>query len=119
MIQEFAQKWSAALRSEQYTQGFGTMRKGDLFCALGVLVDAVAPELWARNNFGEWAHDGHHTGLSSKTAAMLGMLPAHMIDGYSIYHPVIQGMPVAHLNDKNRKNFAEIADMVDEHWETI
>lgn len=39
-----AKKWVAALRSGEYSQGRGRLRKGDTFCCLGVACDLYAKE---------------------------------------------------------------------------
>lgn len=40
------QEWLIALRSDQYEQGSGRLRRGDTYCCLGVLCDIVDPEGW-------------------------------------------------------------------------
>lgn len=58
MNQEVKAKWLAALRSGQYKQGPGYLRRNDQFCCLGVLCD-----LFAKEGHGDWqeqpalAHD--------------------------------------------------------------
>lgn len=39
MKSEIKELWCNALESENYTQGFGRLRRGDKFCCLGVLCD--------------------------------------------------------------------------------
>lgn len=36
---ELGQKWITALKSQEYTQGFGCLKMGDNYCAIGVLGD--------------------------------------------------------------------------------
>lgn len=42
-------RWVAALRSGEYTQTQGALRRGDSFCCLGVLCD-----LYAKDGHAEW-----------------------------------------------------------------
>lgn len=46
MPSEIIEKWIAALRSGEYKQEFNCLRKGDCFCAIGVLCDIVDPTAW-------------------------------------------------------------------------
>jgi hypothetical protein len=41
-------RWVAALQSGKYQQGKGQLRKGDLFCCLGVLADVLGAS-WEDN----------------------------------------------------------------------
>ncbi len=58
---EIMQKWIDALRSGSYTQMRGSLRKGDCFCALGVLCD-----IYAKEGIGEWIGDMFNTKGSDK-----------------------------------------------------
>lgn len=112
-----AQQWIQALRSDHYKQGRGQLRKGNTFCALGVLCDVVKPQGWAKNGFGVWAHDGQGTALSRDFAVELGMRVAQ--DGTRMVHPGVDGVSFAHMNDRQAKSFADIADLIEANWETI
>lgn len=46
MDQEFKSKWCAALRSGEYKQGEGRLRRGNTFCCLGVAADLIDPDAW-------------------------------------------------------------------------
>lgn len=41
MNKQLRDAWVAALRSGQYKQGVGTLRKGDTYCCLGVLCEVA------------------------------------------------------------------------------
>lgn len=46
MNAEIKKKWIEALRSGDYRQGFGGLKKEDCFCCLGVLCQIKDPEGW-------------------------------------------------------------------------
>lgn len=46
LTQELKDKWVAALRSGEYTQGFCGLRYGNEYCCLGVLCDVIDPTQW-------------------------------------------------------------------------
>lgn len=96
-------KWTAALRSGQYEQAEGRLRKTDLdneekksFCCLGVACDIVAPRQW--NNLDEHGQNqglpGDYVltriGLSEDEAAVL-----------------------AGVNDQCHASFDKIADIIE------
>lgn len=54
MTPDLKEQWVAALRSGEYKQGPGWLRRGDKFCCLGVLCDLVAPEDWTLTGGDEW-----------------------------------------------------------------
>lgn len=117
MKAEAAKIWVKALRSGRYEQWRGQLRRGEMFCAIGVLCDAVKPEGWAKNGFGVWAHDGQQTALSVSFATELGMKPGQA--GMLMYHPDIAGMSIADMNDRQARSFENIAAIIEANWEKI
>jgi hypothetical protein len=98
--------WLEALRSGRYRQGFGTMRRGDEYCFLGVLCDLHAQETGNGWRYDE--EDDVYTYLGAAAA-----LPAEVIAwaGLPDHNPDLGGRPLANLNDLGYP-FAELADMV-------
>lgn len=104
-------KWVAALRSGKYNQCRGQLRKGDCFCAIGVLCDVIEPDGWKRGYNG-WEHDGQRTRLSIEFSRRLGFEPQF---GFNGYHPQLAGIGtfICKLNDDLGYSFAEIADLIE------
>ena len=45
---ELVKQWIEALESGKYKKGNLQLRRGDCFCAVGVLCDVIDPKLWVR-----------------------------------------------------------------------
>lgn len=95
-------KWTAALRSGEYTQGAGNLRTlTDHYCCLGVLcaIAEVVPD--PEPSFDNcYVYAGFSGDLAPELRTSLG------IPSYTMRHLV-------HLNDGERRSFAEIADYID------
>lgn len=85
--------WLKALRSGEYTQGRGHLRKDGCFCAIGVLAET-----------GTFARPGEYFFRGEGTYAELGLHAS-------------EGQIIVYLNDKKRKSFSEIAGWIEENIE--
>ena len=109
MNPQIKQKWVSALRSGDYQQTKGRLRKEDKFCCLGVLCD-----LYAKENNVEWnlANNGHNyefqefeSYLPSSVRKWAGVEACnpHVNDGEST---------LVRLNDSG-STFEQIADVIE------
>lgn len=92
MNPELKAKWVAALRSGEYRQVSGRLRKGDGFCCLGVLCTVADMPI---------TQDGEtlvETGDYGPLDALLGR--EHVLQLYR-------------MNDNSRRSFQEIADYIE------
>ena len=125
MDQEIGRKWVAALRSGEYTQTTGTLRREGSggfggpagFCCLGVLCDIMDPGRW-----GETAGDGAVCyGATNDGAGAAGMPPWDILKRAALaesthgddVRPAISADDLARRNDGGA-TFAEIADIIEE-----
>lgn len=117
MNPEIKAKWIAALRSGEFTQGSGALRRADTdrFCCLGVLC-----ELYRRDTGqGEWTKFSSRFPCVNEKMVFLGALnvlpPAvsHWAGLYGDNNPVVSGVCLAQRNDDIGESFAEIADIID------
>lgn len=124
MKKEIADKWVAALRSGEYTQGrqFLHNRKENSYCCLGVLCKIAQNDKVKLNEKSErvtqyhfTSFDGYEDFLPSKVQKYAEMRTS---DGF------IQDLDfsLADMNDGNRRDpctFDEIADFIEENWERL
>jgi hypothetical protein len=113
MNPQIKQKWLSALRSGDYQQTQGRLRKEDKFCCLGVLCDLYGKENnveWEINeDSGKYMYEKHFT-----------VLPPSVIGwaGVGVQNPNINAKrtttTLASLND-NGYTFNEISDVIEEH----
>lgn len=96
---DFVREWVAALRGGNYKQCFGEVRsnKGDKFCALGVLCD-----LRAKKGVAVWCKVEDMWYI--KTSETTSVIPLDLNFG------------IIDLNDRQHKTFGEIADYIDEYY---
>lgn len=108
-------KWVAALRSNQYIQGYGILRTFDeKFCCLGVCADTVKLKNW------KWV-DSLDEGITVYTlqseyfGKYINSLSQEFLDsvGLSFSEEEI----LIGLNDADRASFAEIADLIESQEE--
>jgi|CXWL01.1.fsa_nt_gi hypothetical protein len=110
MNREVAERWTKALRSGRYKQGFGRLSvendKGQKkYCCLGVLCKLLKINI-------------------SKSDVSLGL---EAMDKSGIKSPfgvltTRQGIPhrsLAEINDTRQASFNKIADIIDKHWEDL
>ena len=122
MNPEIKQKWLDALRSGEYEQTSGALKKVDdegnySYCCLGVLCDLVAPDKWvSRENNDETIEFGF---TFDSEYFEYGVLPRFIYEevGLSNNNPVIQDAKfvrknIATLNDAGL-TFTELADLIE------
>ena len=98
--EEFATKWTAALRSGQYQQTCYNLKNGDRYCALGV-AGSVA---------------GDDTALLERESICLGSwsnTPDVLHSGSAL------GLRIMELNDDLKKSFPDIADWIGQNVEIV
>ncbi len=111
---EVKRKWVDALRSGEYKQGKGQLRKGDKFCCLGVLCDLHAKET------------GHRWSVvpqNSEAKFIRSYLDSDCYPddrvaewaGLKETDPVIKGHSLATYNDGTNSSFFEIADLIEKN----
>ncbi|MFY1688153.1 hypothetical protein [Plantactinospora sp. WMMB782] len=114
MKQEVKRKWVAALRSGEFAQGEGALRRttpsGDRYCCLGVLCE-VAVRAGVIEQSQPNDHGFHYYGVAS------AVLPPSVVEwaGLDSTIPSV-GAPAAPLtihNDSGQFTFAELADLIE------
>lgn len=93
-----AKQWVEALRSGNYKQGYGQLRKQDKFCCLGVACDIYDKNIWK--------------GLPDK----LGLLPEHVREWLGLSSNEGYYYNDHYLtsdNDSLRLGFNKIADIIE------
>lgn len=95
-------KWVAALRSGEYKQCRGRLKRGDSYCCLGVLRELAPPEIRRSN-------------ASPRESGMLSKRVQEWAGLYSC-DPVITGINSAtYCNDAHRYDFKKIADLIEKN----
>jgi hypothetical protein len=113
MKRSIARKWAAALASGEYKQGFGQLRKGDKFCALGTLCNLHAqehPEVAAKEKV-KSRYLGEETMLPTQVVEWAGM---NSSDGKINWRASI-----IDLNDEDKMSFPEIAKVIRNCWKEL
>ena len=112
MKKEIADKWVAALRSGEYKQGRGQLRKGKYFCCLGVLCNL---------------HAESHLDIAAKQMRPSrymghgGVLPQAVME-WSGVDAANGRLPDGSLLDEHNDtgaSFAKIATLIEKHWQTL
>jgi len=91
------ERWIAALRSGKYKRCTGQLRRGDRFCALGVLADIIDPGGWAPSPGGNYV----------LWRGAVGNI------GTSTYVAGVEDGRVITWNDASKLSFSEIADRLE------
>lgn len=101
--------WTDALRDGRYVQGYFALRRGDLYCCLGVLTD-----LYLKKASREWEDKGNGSYVFEKTG---GMLPPSVQKwaGLRSANPEIDGKRISYLNDDAELLFKDLAKKIDKH----
>lgn len=106
MTQEQRDAWCNALRSGEYRQGEGALRRRrngeDQYCCMGVLCDVIAPDKWDPDELGFFYLWNNNQST--------GRVPVSLIP------KLIQGDLIG-MNDTDLKSFAEIADWIEQNVE--
>lgn len=111
---ELSKRWIAALRSGEYKQTSSCLRKGDCFCAIGVLCNIVDKGYWKEASdimIGEYYQFG---GFSISNTGPYATIVDRLGGGESVHEYVLD--KVTTMNDKEGKSFNEIADWLENYW---
>lgn len=114
MNKQLAEKWVEALRSGEYNQGTSALRSGyNQFCCLGVLCDVIDPSGWipSLDSRRPYTYNGIMQVLPPSILEISGM--RHDLGDYHNEKPHL-----ALMNDHGY-SFAEIADTIEQNWETL
>ena len=120
MNQYVKQKWITALRSGEYKQAGGRLRKGDCYCCLGVLTDLYDKDI--QNDHHGWYEEDGHYGYASDGVTVEATLPRSVMKWADLTEcsPTVleerMGQPVtslAYLNDKEALDFNQLADIIE------
>ena len=124
MYRDIATKWTAALRSGDYTQGKGALHRNGAFCCLGVLCDLHRQEVG-----GEWCQyqspevtvpQGTLTYMAPGGDWDYALLPDEVAvwAGLRGTRPSADSEPLTVRNDEGMA-FDQLADLIDTRWETL
>lgn len=90
-------RWVAALRSGEYKQGEGQLRRNEEYCCLGVLCDVMDKNKWSLSERKhEYLYDNKY-GWRISNKVLLDTIQNALMD----------------MNDERGKNFTEIADYIE------
>lgn len=111
MNKDVKEKWVAALRSGEYQQGVGCLRRhtvaqGDEFCCLGVLCDLYHRET-SRGSWSEPVNPSGQVAFNTTPA-----LPTHDVLEWAEVRSNRPFLDYAGMNDRGC-TFAEIADAIE------
>lgn len=110
MKKEYAERWVSALRSGEYKQTCGLLRRSDGFCCLGVLSDLVKDEIGAK-----WVDNIFYSNEGVQNTVLLSREVMELTGVYGV------GLHVAYLvrlNDSG-STFSEIADIIEKNWKVL
>ncbi len=111
MNKEVKDKWLAALRSGEYTQGREYLKNEDNHCCLGVLCELYIkehPEAAWKQEHGVNRIDGESGTPPVSVTSWSGI---DSFNGILMYeHPFCK---LAEMNDEDNKTFEEIADYIE------
>jgi hypothetical protein len=115
MKQNIKDKWISALRSGDYKQTFGRLRKDDCFCVMGVLCDVVYKEnvldiSWKAVG-GIYYIDNNDTMISQKISNFVGLSIRPVI--INEYH-IKRINSLTRMNDRYNYSFNELADIIED-----
>jgi hypothetical protein len=122
MDRELVKRWIDALRSGEYRQGMGTLRKGNEYCCLGILAELIhGKDCWYKRGAQE---DGWTSaiycyipvgGLAEilDFGEMLDVMDAELVGLSSLYSDLTQER-LSHMNDSGC-SFEKIADYLEAH----
>lgn len=120
MNQYVKRKWVAALRSGEYKQTGGRLRKGDCYCCLGVLTDLYDKDI--QNDHHEWYEEDGQYGYASDGGIVEATLPESVMKWADLKecNPTVKeermGKPLtslAYLNDNEGLDFNQLADIIE------
>lgn len=110
MNPEVKAKWVAALRSGEYEQAKGVLRKADSYCCLGVLCDLSGIDTWAKDveDMNDWVYDRFFSSLPYSVRDWAGLDS----EDPQVWKDDSTQARLSDLNDSG-KTFAEIADIIE------
>jgi len=120
MNQYVKNKWITALRSGEYKQSGGRLRKGDCYCCLGVLTDLYDKDI--QNDYHNWYEEDGQYGYASDGCTFEATLPESVMKWADLKecNPTVReermGQPItslAYLNDHEALDFNQIADIIE------
>lgn len=101
-MNELAERWVKALRSDKYTQGNGLLRYYDEYCCLGVACDVIDSTKWDSSDYGDIYIWGSFADVQ---------LGTEELEALGITDP--QQRELIKMNDAG-DNFETIADRIEE-----
>ncbi len=103
MDKELKAKWISALKSGNYKQGTGCLKKTVLgenkYCCLGVLCDLINPEIWKDTEVNDRFSWNNRTDSIEGNVTLPSYIQSDLIS----------------LNDAKGSSFEEIADYIDKN----
>lgn len=101
MEKSIKNKWIKALKSGEYRQARGKLKRGSRMCCLGVLCDIIDPKGWKKNTF--YFKDTYNNGSLSDS-----VLSYSKLEEEEMNHCII-------MNDEDKLSFEEIAKYIKEN----
>jgi hypothetical protein len=98
------QLWLKALRSGDYEQCTGALRKGNCYCTLGVLCDVSKMHNWYETYSGKYVYDGPMANA---------IIPIDLVLRAKLTGSLIS--EINRLNDREAKTFKEMAYWIEKN----
>ena len=112
MDKDVKQQWITALRSGQYSQCQGELKdKEGANCCLGVLLETQGWELQEHEDYSEGGY--YYTSPEGFCNSEENELTVHTRDEFSLTRK--QEVHLMNMNDKEDKDFIQIADWIEDH----
>jgi hypothetical protein len=111
-------KWLAALRSGEYEQTKGALRRDNSFCCLGVLCDVISPDGWQKNNDKDVGSSSYCYNFDevNRNSAVIPRTPGVKLGLYELDEDAADACRISDMamdmNDEG-KTFPEIADYLE------
>lgn len=124
MLCSLRDRWTAALRSDSYTQGQHQLHADGKFCCLGVLAELVGVPSVAEHQEDEEYAVVYHYNFEEAPEVILEDFPDLPTDITSQFPPGFAGLTpeetkkLANLNDENN-SFTAIADYIETNVECL
>lgn len=117
MNREIAKRWVAALRSGEYRQGDGLLRRDNKFCCLGVLCDLYDKEHFTPAE-SHWVDESGYR--QDPSTLEFYVLPLAVRDWAEVdsRNPRVYDTVLSKMNDSGAK-FSEIAALIDQYIEEL
>ena len=128
----WADKWVAALRSGNYKQTQGRLKKEDAFCCLGVLCDIVKDKVkgkWVKTEEASYYAGADIFAIENGLKNEDEIIPEEVMNltglktpsGHLAKKENLAGDidSLVDLNDAQKYNFEQIADVIEKKWRTL